>query len=248
LEPEQLKVFAELPADQRNTKIHETFVPLAAAPDWPDSASQREHLLGGLLKNLREKSFQGWPEQPGPLAIVQVFSVERDGLRLAAYDFTSQPTIRLRLFTLSAAGRNLEPKRLTVLDDAAWSAWLAAVRAQFADRFTTEAVGEPDTKTWKNMAEAVRAADATWCWLAPRGVGPTAWNQSLKKQVQVRRRFLLLGQTLEGMQLWDVRRAIHAAAEMVGKKSLPLELRGHRSTAGRRFMLRRSSRRPPGSS
>src|SRR5947199_7154040 len=36
--PEQLKVFDKLPADQQNTRIHETFAPAAPAPAVPASA------------------------------------------------------------------------------------------------------------------------------------------------------------------------------------------------------------------
>jgi hypothetical protein len=44
----------------------------------------------------------------------------------------------------------------------------------------------------------------------PRGLGRSQWDTSSKKQVQNRRRFMLLGQTLAGMQVWDVRRALAA--------------------------------------
>ena len=40
---------------------------------------------------------------------------------------------------------------------------------------------------------------------APRGVGPTAWPKD--KDVHIRRRFGLLGQTFDGMRVLDVRRA-----------------------------------------
>ncbi|HEV3343830.1 MAG TPA: hypothetical protein VG125_25880, partial [Pirellulales bacterium] len=37
-----------------------------------------------------------------------------------------------------------------------------------------------------------------------------AWNAGEKEQIQIRRRFMLLGQTLAGMQTWDIRRALQA--------------------------------------
>ncbi|MDF1742658.1 MAG: acetylxylan esterase, partial [Gimesia sp.] len=42
----------------------------------------------------------------------------------------------------------------------------------------------------------------------PRGIGLSSWNPDKRKQIQIKRRFYLLGQSLEGMQIWDVRRAI----------------------------------------
>ena len=99
-EPEQLRVFKELPADEINTKIHESFVPKNQQSLVPQSAEQRR----ALLTALREKSFGGWPtqEQAGPLNVRQVFSAERHGIRLSAIDFTSQPAA----FIFSTPPRN----------------------------------------------------------------------------------------------------------------------------------------------
>jgi len=67
---------------------------------------------------------------------------------------------------------------------------------------------------------------------APRGVGPTAFNPAERKQVQVRRRFMLLGQTLEGMQLWDVRRAIQAARTLADLQNAQWQWMGRGDGAG----------------
>lgn len=49
--------------------------------------------------------------------------------------------------------------------------------------------------------------DADWT-VFPRGVGPTAWPSA--KDTHIRRRFYLLGQTLDGQRVWDVRRSLDA--------------------------------------
>jgi hypothetical protein len=69
-------------------------------------------------------------------------------------------------------------------------------------------------------------------WVAPRGVGPTAWTTDPKKQTQIRRRFALLGQTLDGMRVWDVRRAIQAARSVAGLEQAPITLQGEGRAAG----------------
>ena len=48
-------------------------------------------------------------------------------------------------------------------------------------------------------------------YVAPRGIGPTAWGQAERRQTQVRRRFTLLGQTLDGIQ-WYPNTGIPARA------------------------------------
>ena len=60
--------------------------------------------------------------------------------------------------------------------------------------------------------------------LAPRGVGPTTWPP--KKETHIRRRFALLGQTLDGMRVWDVRRALGALRTVSDLDGLPVSLVG----------------------
>lgn len=43
---------------------------------------------------------------------------------------------------------------------------------------------------------------------------------------------MLLGQTLDGMRLWDVRRAIQAAGQIELLNDVPVALKGQRLTAG----------------
>lgn len=54
-------------------------------------------------------------------------------------------------------------------------------------------------------------------FFAPRG----GWKQSDRKQVQIQRRFMLLGQTVDAMRVWDIRRAIQAVQK---SSNLPLWL------------------------
>jgi hypothetical protein len=58
----------------------------------------------------------------------------------------------------------------------------------------------------------------------PRGIGWDAWDGNARKQVQLRRRFMLLGQTLDGMRVWDVRRAIQTIRSAGIAGDLPLRV------------------------
>ena len=71
----------------------------------------------------------------------------------------------------------------------------------------------------------------------PRGVGPTRWSATSRfdgKQVgqHIRRRFLLLGQTLEGQQVWDVRRGIICIGTIDELKMCKLSLQATGEMAG----------------
>ncbi len=158
-EPEQLKVFEELPADQINTKIQETFTAQAPAPNVPESASAWEASRDQALKDLQEKCFRGWPSVTESLDVKEAFAVERRGVRLAAYDFTSQGPIRLRLYIAQRAAQQAglqkageaektenagKPDKadltvLNVLDAEEWNRWLSTMRAAFAEELKEEA-------------------------------------------------------------------------------------------------------------
>jgi dienelactone hydrolase len=205
--PEELQVFRDgLPSDQINTRIHELFVPLAAAPSVPESAAEWEDLRDGWMAVLKEKCFRSWPDEPGPLKLERVASFDRQGLKLEAYDFDSQQDVRLRLYLAYRAGADGPPQLFvgtpSALNQEVLAAWREALPEDFAEIQFRETPAS-DTA----VADPPPVMQALFL---PRGLGRSQWDTSSKKQVQNRRRFMLLGQTLAGMQVWDVRRALAA--------------------------------------
>ncbi|HEX5244564.1 MAG TPA: hypothetical protein VFW23_14975, partial [Tepidisphaeraceae bacterium] len=81
-------------------------------------------------------------------------------------------------------------------------------------------------------AELAKEPHSAVAWFAPRGVGPTAWGGSLAKQTHIRRRFALLGQTLDGMRVWDVRRAVEVLRSIHEFENLPVSLSAQGREAG----------------
>src|SRR5439155_3501991 len=113
-----------------------------------------------------------------------------------------------------------------------------AFAEQFKDKSLPDATDQPERASvrfnaaeWQSTKKMFESFPWVMAYLAPRGIGPTAWDQSAKKQVQHRRRFYLLGQTLEEMQCWDIRRAIQATRSVSGLSDTPLWLQGHRQMA-----------------
>jgi hypothetical protein len=234
----QLKVFDELPADRINIQIHESFVPKAPQPLVPQSADEWAKQREVWMKALREKSFNGWPTkaEAGPLNVKRAFSIERHGIRFSAFDFTSQPHVRLRLYLAHQAGLD-KPQTvvLNVLSEQEWTEWLAAMSVGFADELSGSATGElpePDEDAFKRNQEMFRNNKCVVAYLAPRGIGPTAWNTDEQKRTQIRRRFMLLGQTLDGMRVWDVRRAIQMLRTLDLAGNVPVALEGKGQMAG----------------
>ena len=232
-EPEQLKVFAQLPGDQRNTEIHESFVPAAPPPDVPADAAAWQPMRAAWRAALLEKLFRAWPSAPGSLDATKALAADREGLHLEAWDFASQEAIRLRLYLVHRTGLDKpESVMLNVLDEQAWQEFLAGMRPAFEAEFHGEILPPADDASFRQTAERLRNTAQVLAYVAPRGVGPTAWDQSEKKQTQHQRRFYLLGQTLDGMRIWDVRRAIQAVRSLDFIGTAPLALHSQRTAAG----------------
>jgi hypothetical protein len=240
LKPQQFKVFDRMPEDAINATVHELFikparielprVPAVVREWWP--AKQRE-----LLDQVRQQCFRGWPEKSAPLQPMLAADIVHDGLRLRAYDFQSEPEIELRLWLLTAA--KTEKPTLTVLtavDETGWRDWLAKLGPEFAAALQVASPPPLDEQKFtlnKRVLEREKWAFAT---IAPRGIGPTRWAPITPAKdgddVHIRRRFALLGQTLDGQRVWDVRRGVELLRRVPDLQGLPLWLQGKGEMAG----------------
>lgn len=231
--PRDLRVFNELPADAINATIHERFVPQAEPMPQNLGPALEKEWRAAMVDRVQSQCFGGWPLEAGPLGLKAVGAAERDGTRLRVWDFTSQPRVSLRLYALSP----LESKppshvRLRVVGPEAWQTGLAALSAgypaELAEKRATPglAAHASDPAAWAALALSVAGGAETRVWFAPRGIGLTAWTGDAAKARQIRRRFMLLGQTLDGMRVWDIRRAVAAAIELWPGVPLTVEAEG----------------------
>jgi cephalosporin-C deacetylase-like acetyl esterase len=236
-EPEPLKVFKELPSDSINAKVHEVFVPAAPPPAVPDSAEAWAKQRDGWMTALREKCFRAWPAegQAPALELAEVFSTEQQGVALKTYDFTSQDNVRLRLYVAHRAALRENPDLvvLNAMDDAGWAEFQSWVRPAFEAQFKDEPnPPAADAGAFEENRRTLESNAWAFAYVAPRGVGPTAFNPDERKQTHIRRRFMLLGQTLESAQAWDVRRAAQAVRSLPQIGAAPLWMQGERQMAG----------------
>jgi hypothetical protein len=112
-----------------------------------------------------------------------------------------------------------------------YSQWLATLQAFFSESLREElttVAGRPGHAAPSSQLATLRQELLTRpcvrAYLAPRGIGLTAASGDERAQTQLRRRFMLLGQTLDGMRVWDIRRAIQAARAAGLGGAAPLEL------------------------
>ncbi len=231
-----LKVFATPPADERTTRIHDTFVP-AATPALPPTASAWQAQTAAWRDALEKKVFAGWPAAPMPLALARATQVTEGNLALSTWEFSPQRTVRLPLYVFaSPAATAPRPGRLHVLDEQAWLALLATVpsahRAALAAPLPVpDNLPAPSSELRALLDQAARG-ELTVAFLPPRGIGPTRWSGTEAALANQRRRFMLLGQTLDGMRVWDIRRGLAAAADSrVDAKVTAWTLSGERHQA-----------------
>jgi dienelactone hydrolase len=214
--PDQLRVFDKLPEDELNTRIDESFVPKAVAPSPPTTAAEGKRREAAYLEALREKVFAGWPPVSGAVALKPSGRSSENGLRCQAYTFDSQTDVNLRLLVLQDAKvKRPEKVVLTVLDAESWTnapaRWLW--------------LGGGTVEDWARLQAEMRAGKMALALIAPRGVEPSKWLSDPKKSNHVRRRFMLLGQTLDSMRVWDIRRAAQAVKGLPEFKRTPLYVR-----------------------
>lgn len=239
--PEELLVFGgDLPEDERNTTIDEELIEPASIPSPPASREAWEHLREDWRGALDEMVFSGWPQDAEDLDMELAADEGAGGLRLRAWDFTAQGPVRLRLWLVDG-GAAPDEVTLKVLNDQGWQQWLGLLEGAVGpDRAASiigpgaEATpwpgGDPDAlgELARELSDEGRAV----AFIAPRGVGPTNWLEPDASQDPIRRSFMNLGQTRDGMRVWDVRRALAAAREIDGLVDRPITLEASEEMAG----------------
>jgi hypothetical protein len=209
-EPEELKVFDKLPEDQLNTTIHDTFVPTAKL-EVPADAEAWKKMRDATLAALNEKVFR---DLGNATVVGDTFTTMHEGVRIFAQRVTQRAKTNegrrsaLPAFPMIglAPPENVarEKVSITVLDDKGWEELWCAL-APVLDKFAPE-YPRPAAKSDKLPAliSEVRDRRHEMLFIVPRGRGPTALKRDDKKEIQVRRRFMLLGQTPEAIAIAEV--------------------------------------------
>ena len=218
-EPEQLKVFAQLPTDEINTTIDETFVPPAQLPPIEDVLKDQSAWYNSRLSQLRERCFRAWPDSDPdwkPATELQLESLDledsdppqpetRQRVRI---HFTSESHVPLYLdvvFSKEKTVESLEEATIIVSD------------------------GKDPAKTYGSGIRSQLAASGCVVVFTPRGMGPHAWQGDEAKQRQIRRRFQLIGTTADTQRVWDIRRAIQVIRQTCTSLKAPPVIRGEQS-------------------
>jgi dienelactone hydrolase len=237
--PADLKVFKELPADERTTKIHETFVPAAPPPAVPANAGAWAAQRDAWLAALAEKAFHNWPRFAPDPAPERVTPGDGGG-RLMAAEFNSQPEVRLRFYGAASGKGPFRRVVVKLLDNESFPVFLAAAERAAPGGFDEEravmkalGVAAPAPEAVEGFIAEVKELtgqnDTAVAFFAPRGLGLDSWNPPERHRQHIPRRFMLLGQTVDSMRVWDIRRLVETIRELepVRDAAIEIEARGN---------------------
>jgi len=234
LEPEQLRVFQELPKDEKNTSIDQSFVAKAAVPLLPNSKESWQIQRDGWMQALKSQVFAAWPQKVAAVEPSKKGVGDGAGIQMSIYDFESEPGIRLRLFLTHRAGLGLEDLELVtlnVLDAKSWQDFCRIYASRFVKLMETVSSVQPDDKAFESEKKMFESFKWGMAYVCPRGIGSTEWTGSEKEQTHRLRRFYLLGQTVDSMRVWDIRRSVQALKRISGMEKKPLWIQAHRNMA-----------------
>ncbi len=241
IDAKKLKVFDKLPDDAINMTVQEVFIKPARIelPDAPVVA--REWWKGKapeLLDGLKQKVFRAWPTKPPDLNVKPAEDVKHGGVRLRAYDFVSEEAVPLRLWLLTA--EKVEKPSLVVLtavNEAGWQDWCNDLGPAFKAALQLSADPKLNEANFESNRKVLEKNQWAYATIAPRGIGPTQWSEinafdQKTETPHIRRRFGLIGETLDSQRVWDVRRALACLRSEGDLKDVPLWLQGKDDMAG----------------
>src|SRR5579864_7257526 len=236
--PQELKVLDRVPQDAINAKIHEKWI-LRDAPNGmpkPDAefAKRWPQVRQQWLDVLKEQAFRNWPKNPPPLNVRLAADIKNDGMRLRAWDFVSEDDVELRIWMTTAENVEIPATvSLELANDDAVEALAQTLPRAFAAAFPGLQMRDKYEAALKEFHQKLHTKEHGRAYLVPRGIGPTRWAAAgSKEDVLAKRRFALIGQTLDGQRVWDVRRACKAISQLFDLKNTQLRIHAIGELAG----------------
>ncbi|MFM7056030.1 MAG: alpha/beta hydrolase family protein [Planctomycetota bacterium] len=180
-QPPQLRVFTELPADELNTTIDQTFVPPAPIRSAADVLAQQTVFAAELANSLQKRCFSAWRDPV--LRESSLTSDERGAFTIVDFTPPFNPSHTLKIFNSPA----------TPLDKLEHVELIVALDPESAEQALATA------------RESSDAAPAVF--IIP--FNAHAYTQlNAARQIHIARRFQLLGMTIDSVRVESIRRAL----------------------------------------
>jgi dienelactone hydrolase len=232
--PAQLKVFTQIPADERTSSTHAWFVPVPPADSFPKTDSAWKESAPQWISRIKEASFANWPSTAGfPKAAVRLLEKHREGGgTLASFTVETNPLpgvesgAALFVWGLPAAVESFI--RFTSTNDAGTRPLQQPVTVHVVD--STELKAELD----RIQTRPAPPGAGLLALYAPRGhtlatgegIKPEPWSVSQKENSRIRRRYMLTGGTLESWRVFDIARLLDALGGLAAPAPIEVQASG----------------------
>ncbi|TWT51511.1 Acetyl xylan esterase (AXE1) [Thalassoglobus neptunius] len=243
---EELKVFDTIPADERTSTIHESFIPVPFL-QIPQSKSEQLELADQLRSGLLKTSFRNWPNKATdtPIQFELVRETKSDGLALREFKLMSDASCSLPVFVIQ---RDQAPSPTTlevvVCDDSAWSGFASEVGEHFPEHADVNVSNPAEKRSSESgtnvdvsmLIQALKESDSSngeaLVFFAPRALGASEWPSQVREATHAKRRLALLGHTLDSLRVFDIVEACEGLHQQPDFANAELTLRGPNHISG----------------
>ena len=209
--PEQLRVFEVIPNTQKNTVIDELFVPRQLSAASQLDRMGWEHCQQKWELALREKIFMNWPNATPHLKLVE--RTDQQNKICSMYELNTDGFTRLPVFHLrTKSGLSKDAPTVMVLDEHNSEAWLSEIASIAPENHFVQKIraGEGNKINEQRMLQG----NENVLLISHRGSRMNAYSGDSVVLNHIRRRFPLLGQSLEMMQTWDILQALRTIEQI----------------------------------
>ena len=192
--PEALRVLDHEPEDQINTRVDELFTRKAKPIPEQIQAIGWENCQRQWMEDLESKTFASWPAN-WPPTLTNIDSLQFGKVSIVLKSLRTDPYTTLPFWVITNRNQSNGKLKVCVLDDLTWS----RVKDVLHSSLIRSDVYFEDAMFPKDMEEAEQVI-----FLPMRGAGPASFSGKETAKVHLKRRFYLLGTSLEAMQTWDL--------------------------------------------
>jgi dienelactone hydrolase len=223
-----LKVLKEMPKDAINEKIAETFVITAGEwsipKDLKDVGAWWFNQRVWLIEQLKKKSFVGWTQKTFLNDVDSASFAQRYNLHHKYINIESEEGVELELHAMYVKGEKAKKVTIVVVDDEDVKDWTDIVRANASGPLVIPTRNILDKI--KSLQKKVSEIEAIVI-LGIRGYSIIMWAEpGSTDETHIRRRFPLIGQTIDGQRIWDIRRTVQVLKSMPEFRDADLTLTG----------------------
>ncbi|MBT5018970.1 MAG: hypothetical protein HON04_09495, partial [Planctomicrobium sp.] len=207
--PQELKVFDELPDDERVTSIQESFVTLADEK-LPETQEELDAMQERVLEQLRNRTFRNVDLDANP-HLKEIGSWRNGDSELTLMTYNSGDVYELPLYVLQA-DPEVESNviNLVLCDEEKWQQVSDELGFGFPECPTLKSNSEKEWAKTKLFNVLQARQDVSFVFCVPRGIGPTAWTATDKQEIHIKRRMALLGHTVDSLRIYDVYQCLRA--------------------------------------